>query len=430
VHGGISQSGNQLRLNVSLIDAGSGIELGSRKLERPREEIFALQDELAKEVSVFLRQQLGKEVRVRETRAATQDVPAWERYQKAQQEARDADALAAAEDTTGARKKFARADSLLSEAEAQDPRWAAPSTLRGWLSFRQSRMAPSAAPSYHAGLIEEGLKRADRALSLKRDDPDGLELRGTLRYWKWLNNLGGNSAAAAKLYEDAEKDIRASVDANPAQASAWTTLSHLLMNKPALAEAKLAAMKAYEADPYLTNANVTVSRLFATSYTLDDAIEAKHWCEEGQRRFPDDYRFAECQLTYYSMKGAQQNIDEGWRTLTRYVELSPSTLRPLNRLVGQMRMAVALARAGLADSARRVAGRSRGDATLDSERELPQIEALVYMVLGDRDEAFNQLSIYLASNPQRLESLDKDDSWEFRDLRSDPRFVALFKAKR
>ncbi len=220
------------------------------------------------------------------------------------------------------------------------------------------------------------------------------------------------------------------MEANPGQASAYTTLSHLILNKPSPAEAKLAAMRAYEADPYLTNANVTVARLFATSYMLDDPVEAKHWCEEGQRRFPQDYRFADCQLTYYSMKGATQNIAEGWRMVDKYTELSPPSLRPLNRLLGQMRMAIALARSGLADSARHVAERSRGDATVDSGRELPQLEAMARMLIGDKDEAFKQFSIYLASNPQVLESLDKDDNWEFRELRSDPRFIALLKAHR
>ena len=52
------------------------------------------------------------------------------------------------------------------------------------------------------------------------------------------------------------------------------------------------------------------------------------------------------------------------------------------------------------------------------------------MLIGDKDEAFKQFSIYLASNPQVLESLDKDDNWEFRELRSDPRFIALLKAHR
>ncbi len=91
---------------------------------------------------------------------------------------------------------------------------------------------------------------------------------------------------AAKLYASAEEDLRGSVRANPEQASAWTTLSHLLINKPAVGEAKLAALRAYEADPYLSNANVTLWRLFTTSYDLEDAIEAKKWCDEGQARFP------------------------------------------------------------------------------------------------------------------------------------------------
>jgi tetratricopeptide (TPR) repeat protein len=415
---------------VSLIDAGNGVEIGSRTLERPRAELFALQDEMAREVSVFLRKQLGQEVELRESRATTRNVKAWERYQRAQEEAREADALATAEDTAGAGRKFARTDSLLAEAAGLDSEWPAPTALRGWLQFRRSRMAPSAPASYHAATIQNGLAHAERALGLDPQDTDALELRGTLRYWKWLNNLGGSSADAAALYADAERDLRSAVDLNPAQASAWTTLSHLLMNKPATAEAKLAAMRAYEADPYLTNANVTLFRLFLTSYTLDDAIEAKHWCDEGQRRFPDDFRFAECQLMYYSMKGAAQDIDAGWRTVARYVELSPPSLRPFNQLLGQMRMAVALARAGLADSARRVAERSRGDATVDAGRDLAQLEALARLVLGDKDEAFRQWSVWLASNPQQLESLEQDDSWEFKELLNDPRFTSMVAPKR
>jgi TolB-like protein/tRNA A-37 threonylcarbamoyl transferase component Bud32 len=430
VEGTIAQSGERLRVGVSLLNAATGEVIGSRTLERPREEIFALQDELAQKVSVFLREQLGKEVQLRETRASTRDVAAWERYQKAQAEARDAEALAAAEDTAGARRKMVRTDSLLAQAEIEDPKWPAPGTLRGWLKFRQSRMAPSAPSSYHAAAIVAGLEHASQALNNKADDPDALELRGTLLYWKWLNNLGGSGGEAAKLFADAEKDLLASVEANPAQASAWTTLSHLLINKPALAEAKLAASRAYDADPYLINANVTIYRLFITSYQLDDPVEAKHWCDVGQERFPKDYRFADCQLTYYSMKGATQNIDAGWQAVERYVELSPPSLRPLNRLLGQMRMAIALARVGLGDSARRVAERSRGDASLDSGRELPQLEAIARMILGDKDEAFKQFAIWGASNPQRLEGLEEEDSWEFKELRSDPRYAALLQGRR
>jgi eukaryotic-like serine/threonine-protein kinase len=430
VHGDISQSGEKVRVTVSLANAGTGVEIGSKTLERERGDIFSLQDDLSKEVSVFLRQQLGQDVVVRETRATTGNAEAWALYQKAQAEASDADALASTGDTAGAGRKSARTDSLLAQASAKDPKWPAPATLRGWLYFRASRRFPSANPTYHAAAILKGMEFAHQALSLKPDDADALELRGTLRYWKWLNNLGGTSSEAAKLYADAEKDLRSAVEVNPKQASAWTTLSHLLINKPATGEAKLAAMRAYEADPYLSNANVTLWRLFTTSYTLDDALEARRWCDEGQRRFPDDYRFAECQLWYFSMKAAKPDISVGWAALDKLVKLSPPGMQPLNRLKGQMRMGIALARAGLADSARHVMEKARGDASVDTGRELPQLEAIGRLIVGDKDEAYKQFSAYLASNPQVVEGLDKDDSWETKELREDPRFAATFKPRR
>jgi tetratricopeptide (TPR) repeat protein len=285
----------------------------------------------------------------------------------------------------------------------------------------------AAAPaSYTAELVATGLRHADRALALDSADADALEARGTLRYWQWLSNLGGGADAAAKLYQDAERDLRAAVDVNPGQASAWTTLSHLLINKPAAAEAKLAAMRAYEADPYLTNANVTVWRLFLTSYQLEDPVEAERWCREGQRRFADDVRFAECHLWYFSMPGATVQIDDAWHVLDRFIALSPPSLRPLNRLSGQMRIAMALARTGNADSARRVAQRSRGNASIDPERELAELEAIVYAALGDKDAAFELLSVYVASNPQQRQAVA---SWEFRPLEGDPRYATLLSGR-
>jgi serine/threonine-protein kinase len=425
VHGDVSESGDRLRVNVSVIQPATNTAIGSKTLERPRGELFALQDDLSKEVADFLRGKVGSEVQLRETRATTRNVEAWTLYQRAEAEFRDADTLAATGDTTGAVRKIQRSDSILALAETKDANWPAPPVLRGWLIYRQSRIFESADPD----MMARGLKHAERALGLKADDADALELRGTLRYWKWLNNLGGSPAEAAKLFADAEKDLRASVDRNPQQASAWTTLSHLLLNKPALGEAKLAAMRAYRADPYLTNANVTVWRLFVTSYQLDDANEAQKWCAEGQRRFTNDYRFAECQIWYFGLKGAKPDVPAAWAAYDKYVSLSPASLKTFNRLQGQMRMAVALARAGLKDSARRVAERSRADGSVDPSRDLAQIEAIALDIVGDKEGAFKQISIWLASNPQQVGALDQDDTWELKDLREDPKYAATFKGK-
>jgi serine/threonine-protein kinase len=425
VSGTVTQSGDRLRVNVALVNALTGTEFGNKTIERPRTELFALQDDLAKEVSIFLRERLGEEISLRESRAGTRNVAAWETLQRGLQESQDADALGAAEDSAGAATKVARADSLFAQAEALDPQWLRPATLRGWLDYRRSRLNSSAPPAYHRERIENGLKHAARAVAIRPDDPDALELRGTLRYWQWLNNLIAPTEAD-KLFNDAEQDLRASVAANPSQASAWTTLSHLLINKPALAEAKLAALRAYDADPYLTNANVTVWRLFSTSYDLEDVVEAKNWCEEGQRRFPQDYRFKECQLWYYSLQGAKQDIPMAWKILEQYVEASPPGLRELNRKEGEMRVAAALARSGLRDSARAVALRARADAAMDPSRDVMFTEVIVRSILGDQNEAFRLLSTFIASNPAFRGSMAKDsESWELRALRSDPRWRTL-----
>ena len=192
-----------------------------------------------------------------------------------------------------------------------------------------------------------------------------------------------------------------------------------------MGEAKLAALRAYEADPYLSNANVTLWRLFTTSYDLEDAIEAKKWCDEGQARFPKDYRFPECQLWLYQMKAIKPDIPQAWASLKQYVELSPPSMRPFNQLMGQMRVAIALARAGLKDSARSVARRSQGDPSIDSNRNLAELATYVYTALGDKGEALKQLSVYIAANPDMRAAMGKETPWYFRDLSDDPGYKAL-----
>jgi tetratricopeptide (TPR) repeat protein len=279
--------------------------------------------------------------------------------------------------------------------------------------------------AYYSQWIDRGTGHAARALELDPKDPDALELRGSLDYWRWLLNLEPDQTKAAKLLASSEQDLRSAVEANPKAASAWALLSHLLMGQSQTAEAKLAALRAYEADPYLTSAKQTVWRLFQASLDLEDRVEATHWCEEGQGRFPQYYRFTECQIWLFALKGVLPDVPKAWRLLDEYQRQSPPNQRASQRLYGQMLVALALARAGLGDSARAVALRSRGDATTDPTHDQALIESLVRMLLGDKDEALRLLSTYIATNPQFRGSLARDQSWWFQSLRDDPRFKAL-----
>ena len=51
VQGTVAQSGNRLRVTVSLANAATGREISSKRIERPRGDLFAVQDALAREVS-------------------------------------------------------------------------------------------------------------------------------------------------------------------------------------------------------------------------------------------------------------------------------------------------------------------------------------------------------------------------------------------
>ncbi len=424
VDGSVAQSGDLLRVSVALINAATGEELDSRRIERPRTEIFALQDDLAREVSLFLRQRLGQEVALRQQRTATGNAAAWELVQRGEEAARDAERLRDDGDTDGAVRLLRRADSLLGQAATLDRRWARPLSQQGWLAYQRARLAGVFDKAHNDEWTRKGLEHAAAALALAPDDADALELRGTLRYWRYLLNLNPGSEAPA-LVADAEQDFRGAVAANPLQASALSSLSHLLMNKGETAEAKVMAQRSYDADPYLQSVQTTLWRLFASSLDLEDRVEATHWCDEGLRRFADDPRFAECRIWLFALKGVAPNVPEAWRLLDQYVELSPPNIREFRRLRGNMIVAMALVRAELRDSARAVVERSRGDADVDPVRELALFEGYVRIMLGDGAEALERLSVYLAANPDQRASMARDRTWWYAGIREDPRFRQL-----
>jgi TolB-like protein len=425
VQGTVAQSGDRLRVSVSLVNAANGEEIASQTVERPKSEVFALQDDVAKEVALFLRQRLGQEIELEKVRIGTSNTKAWELYTRAGGLSKDLDPLLASGDTAAAARHLADADSLLAAAEKMDPDWASPAIERGWLAYHQTDLISTFDKAYYSTWTERGLAHANRALQLKPGDPDGLELKGTLEYLRWLLNLEPDATRAKQLVSGAEADLRAAVAAKPTAAWAWTVLSHLLIAQGQTAEAKLAALRSYEADPYLSSAKQTLYRLYSTSYDAEDPIEATHWCEEGYRRFPDYYRFTECRLSLMGMKDQKPDIPKAWQLLGEFVRTTPPNLRPYHTLYGQMLVGMALVRAGLPDSARAVALRSRGNVEVDPTHDLAYFEAVLRTQLGDKDEAFKLLGTYLAANPQRRDGIANGDAWDLRDLRSDPRFATV-----
>ncbi len=424
VEGQVSESDSTIRVRVSLVDASGGQTLGSRRLERPRAELFELQDDLAREVALFLREAIGDEIAMIERRAGVRSVEAWELLQRAEARREEADRSAAAGDVASARAALLGADSLLLQAEELAPDWWTPITQRGWVAYQQARLG-GLDRGENAAWLSRAIEHAGRTLARHPGDADALELRGTVEYWRYLINLTDGPGEARQLFEAAERDLSGSVAANPQQASALSSLSHLLMNKGAVPQAKLAAQRSYEADPYLRNANVTLWRLFSAALELQDPIEARKWCEEGRRRFEEDFRFRECQVWLFTLPGQHPDIEQAWRICGEMEALSPTGARDFYRKRCEVVVGLALVRAEMPDSARSVLVRARVSAEIDPIRELSSFEAIARAWLGDLDEAIDLYAAYLAANPGLAETCGADDSWWLEALRADPRYASL-----
>ena len=430
VSGTVAQSGDKVRVTVDMLDARTGNSIGSMSIEKTKQDAFALQDTLVAEVSAALRKQIGQQVGVLTSRAGTKNAAAWEAFQRAKQTVAQGDSLLGTGDVTGAMTVLGRADSAFGTVAKQDDKWAAPISQQAILKYRLARLSVGAPVTTISPLIDAGLERAGKALALAPTDPDALEARGSLRYLQWLLNLTP-AGESDKAMAEVESDLVASIKANPAQASAMNVLSHLQVVEGRTADGKLTADDAYKADPYLTDANKTVWRLFQASMDLDLTTEAKKWCNEGARRFPSDYRFFECRLWMFMLRNQDTTptASQIWKAYDAFIEADKVDKPEFAKKKGQMLAGMGLNRAGLADSARSVIGRAEGDERVDPTGDLAYLEAMARTQLGEKDKAISLLSRYYAKNPQRKAFISHDEAWYFKSLENEPRYKSLIGAQ-
>lgn len=421
--GEVETIGDRVRVTVRLVDGASGADIERKSFEQPAGDLLRMREQVAAQAADFLRRRLGEEIRLREQQAGTDNVAAWVLVQQAGKTRKDADSLFDAGASAGAARAFQRADSLLAQAEAADPAWIDPVVQRAALAYRRSRVAEG--PLEARPLIDAGTGHAQRALDRSPRSAAALEMRGSLRYWKWLLHLEPDAAAAAALLRDAEQDLRAAVAVDPSLAGAWSALSHLDNVKSDVVQAKLDAQSAYQADAFFSAADGILWRLFTSSYDLEQFVDAEHWCDEGRRRFPANPRFAMCGLWMLTTKAKEPDVAAAWGLVDEVKRLTPPDDWAYQRLDAQIAVAGVLARAHLADSARHLLVASRGNPEIDPARDLLYSSAFVRTMLGDHEEALQLLREFIAANPERRAELAKDYQWWFRDLRRDPRYQQL-----
>jgi tetratricopeptide (TPR) repeat protein len=294
--------------------------------------------------------------------------------------------------------------------------------LRARIALARAK-ASKAAPAT-VQWIESGIGYAERALAADPRSADALELRGTLRYERYIRNLAPNPAEEKTLLRDAEADLLRATEINPGQANAWNVLSALDYRKLEIEMANIHARRALEADAYLAAADEVLWRLFATSYDVGNHDSAVRWCAEGRRRFPSMARFSLCRLYIGLMKDQTPDVADARRAVREVVNNTPAPQRAVAERQANILAAAPLVYGGQADSARRVLAAARTDRSVDPDGALKIPEALIRVRLGERAEALRLLRSFLAEHPQHRAGLTRN-TWWWKDLENDPEFKAM-----
>ena len=420
VRGSVEPEPRGARVDVQLVDAASGTRIDGKSFDYDTTRALALQDTIAAQVALFLRERLGDEVRLRERRRQTRNGDAWLLVQRAERRHKDADALAIAGNAQGALDALAEADSVLTRAAAADGNWATPLALRASVAYERARLLRRD-PGLGA-IVDSGIAYADRATAIDARSADALEYKGRLLYLKITEHLTGPLDVDRTLAA-AETTLTRAVSINRDQAGAWEALSAVHYRKPDLQAVIRAAMRAYESDAYLRSTRSILNRLFYASFSLEEFPEAMRWLNEFRKRFPNDYYYYEGRLLMYWTRFGPPDIDSAWAYSRKYVELTSPKDREFHRRRAEMLVAGALAKAGLPDSARRVLLRARAtDPAIDRRKELRANEASVRVMLRDYDLAVDLLKDYLSVNPEHRKGFENRGIWIWRDLQSYPRF--------
>ncbi|HSG06875.1 MAG TPA: hypothetical protein VLA36_00860 [Longimicrobiales bacterium] len=422
IAGSLVEAGTDLRVTVRLIDGQSGTEIQRNQYTWPADDLASVSDELAEQVSESLRGLLGEEIRLREGRSSAPSTAAWLQTARAEKALKDGlEDLRSGNDDQAA-TAFATANEELDRAMEQHPDWAAPVVLRGQVAYEGNALATTLEGI--TASLDSAIAFADRALALEPDDAGALELRGTARYRRWLMQQDDEEALDRQLAA-AQADLERSLSLDRSRANANSVLSHLYYQVGDWQKAVLAARDAYDQDAFLAAADGVLRRLYLASYDLGQPDEARKWCMEGYRRFPDNFRFVQCQLYILTMNGVEPDIDEAWRLYDQFISMLPEGQAGQLSGVAETFLGGVIGRAGLPDSANAVMLRARRDQDVDPSGEQFSMEAAMRSVIGDTVGAIEALQRFMILNPGHFPG----EHWWWRNLQGNADFERLRNAR-
>ncbi len=135
LEGSVRRSGDKVRITAQLVDATTGYHLWSERYDRESKEIFALQDEITKNIVTALEVKLTAGESARVWASSFKNVKAWELAQEGLQAFR-----------RNTKKDNARARELFNHAVELDPEYPVAWAMVAWTHWLDARFRWSESP--------------------------------------------------------------------------------------------------------------------------------------------------------------------------------------------------------------------------------------------------------------------------------------------
>jgi len=227
IDGSVRRTGDQIRLNAQLIDLATGDNLWADRFERALTGVFAVQDEMSREIAKALGVQPSAAETERMASLPTTNLEAYDYYLRAEQAAR-----------TGRRNGLREALVLYDKVEELDPTFAeafaadARTTVYVWRSAFDDVMqsAPARKRAY---------EKAGRALELNPDLSSPYAILGVMQ-------------VVDRRYEEAIASAKRAIAIGPGDAEAQIALGYVQLFAGNHAEAAAAVETALRLDPNLS----------------------------------------------------------------------------------------------------------------------------------------------------------------------------------
>ncbi len=378
--GRVLQLGDRLIIKAELVNVADGSQLWGEQYNRELSDIFALQEEIAQQISEKLRIKLTGEEKKRLTKRYTENTEAYQFYLKGR--------FYWNKRTSEAAKKGIE---YFEQAIEKDPNYALAyagladsyALLGGYDVLRPKDSYPRARAAATKALeIDDTLAEAHTSIARIRMAFD----------WDWLA---------------AEREFKRAIELNPNYATAHHWYGMYLVRMGRFDEALSEIKQAQKLDPLslIINADMGAPLFFARQY--DQAIEQHRKTLEMDLNFPPTHlRLGAA----YEQKGMYQ---EAIAEYQRAIELSGDNTKT----------SVVLGYA-YAVSGRRAEAQKELD-QLKEQSNSPYDIAMIYTALGDKEQAFEWLEKAYEDRSGGLVFLKVDPGLD--SLRSDPRFADLLR---